>query len=314
MVIENQASIIADVNLVVAASAGEQTFETSIPPDETTEGIFTCGTQLTVSATFPNTDRPPSQSASDEYPDATIVLTGDGTGAIGFDEASIAATGERILVVGTHVNCGDTVTITIVDDSAVMTPNGFNGVATGAGVVTVGDEDDPQQPDPSQSEPDMSIAVGNQTPSFMRVNIVAGAANLGQQLDIYIPANGESQGAVSCADRYTLTAYSLLASALDGLQDQVLIVLEGDGTGTAGFDEGSVGAIGQRVLVRGVHYECGDTIDVTLTDPGTVGYPEPDMLNTNGDVIGFHDINGNGIQDDIPDTLGRGTVDVEPAD
>ena len=80
--------------------------------------------------------------------------------------------------------------------------------------------------------------VYNETSQFMRVNVVAGTANLGQQLDIYVPDDGSSEGALSCADRYTVTAYSLAAAALEGLQDQVLIVLTGDGTGTAGFDEG----------------------------------------------------------------------------
>ena len=311
--VDNQASIIADLSMVISASAGDQTYSTSVPPDEVTEGAFSCGTQLTFSATFPNTDRPPDQQPSDEYPDATILLTGDGTGALGFDESSISADGERILVFGTHVDCGDTVSVTILDDSAVMTPNGFNGVATGSGVVQVGSNGTVPQPG-DEGDPDMTIVVYNETSQFMRVNVVAGTANLGQQLDIYVPDDGSSEGALSCADRYTVTAYSLAAAALEGLQDQVLIVLTGDGTGTAGFDEGSVGAIGQRVLVRDVHYECGNAFEITITDPGAVGYPEPDLLNTNGDKIGYDDINGNGIQDSIPDQLGSGEIEVVDID
>ena len=78
--------------------------------------------------------------------------------------------------------------------------------------------------------------------------------------------------------------------------------------------KGSVGAIGQRVLVRDVHYECGNAFEITITDPGAVGYPEPDLLNTNGDKIGYDDINGNGIQDSIPDQLGSGEIEVVDID
>ena len=313
--IENRATIIADVHMVVGTTAGEQSFDVSVPPDAATEGEFACGTQLTFSAVFPNTERPPNQEDNSLFPDAIIVLTGDGTGAPGFDEASVSPDGERFLVVGTHVNCGDTVVLTILDDSAVLTPNGFNGVGVGAASLQVGSESgeagDTQDPEGSASEPDMSLVIDNQTGEFVRVDAVGGAASLGQQLDIFVTAGGQSEGALSCADRYTLTAYSLIPSALQGLLDQVLVILQGDGTGTTGFDEGSIGSIGQRLLLRGIHYECGGTLEVTITDPGQLGFAEPSIVDTNGVVIGFDDINSNGIQDEVPDRLGEGTVEVE---
>ena len=46
--VDNQASIIADLSMVISASAGDQTYSTSVPPDEVTEGAFSCGTQLNI--------------------------------------------------------------------------------------------------------------------------------------------------------------------------------------------------------------------------------------------------------------------------
>ena len=100
--IENHATIIADINMVVGTAAGEQTFAVSVPPNMATEGEFMCGTQFTFPATFPNTDRPPSQEPDSEFPDAIIILTGDGTGSPGFDEASVSRSEEHTSELQSH--------------------------------------------------------------------------------------------------------------------------------------------------------------------------------------------------------------------
>ena len=44
------------------------------------------------------------------------------------------------------------------------------------------------------------------------------------------------------------------------------VSLTGDGTGTVGFDEQTIGPGNARFLVLGEHFECGQTIVVTILD------------------------------------------------
>lgn len=305
--VDNNTSTLADVNLAIAtAAASSETFDVSVPSQVTTQGQFVCGQQLTISARFVNT----TAGAAEE--DAVVILTGDGSGASGFDGSSVSKTGERILVLGTHYECGETVRVAINDDSTVNTPNGFNAAGTGAGEIAVfpiGQDPDDGGGDPG--DPSMNVVVENLTVEFVRVSVAAGTGGLGPQLDIFVPPSGVSTGQAACSDRFTITAYSEAQEALAGLQNQILIILSGDGTGTAGFDGGSVGSIGQRLLLRDVHYDCGQTFRVRITDPGRLGFTEPSILDADGAVIGFEDVNSNGVQDEIPDRLGSGTVGVE---
>ncbi len=316
--VDNRTATLALVDFSVGSSSGSTTstgedLQVNVAPESITEGSIVCGARLTIKARFPNTDRPAGESATAEYPDALIILTGDGTGSPGFDEASIGQSGERILIAGTHFTCGDTVSVLIADDSAVLTPQGFNALGLGAGTVQVAGEGEDVQPDDDVpvAEPDVTVSVNNTTAEFIRINVVNGLASLGKQSNVYVPPSAVTEGVMSCGEQYTISAYSLVPEALDGLLDQVLIVLQGDGTGTPGFDDGSVGATGQRLLLKDAHYACGDTIQIDVTDPGQPGFDEPDTLDTNGVKTGFQDLNGNGIQDAVPDRLGEGTVTVE---
>jgi len=307
--IDNQALRIATVDLIVGTTSGEQTFSANVPANEATEGDFTCGTQLTITATFPEVNGGEA-GASDAQ--SVVILTGDGTGSEGFDDSSVSLNGERILVVGTHVDCGDTVLVTLQGDAGGgSAPIGFEGLIVLGGSVEVlgpGESiDDADTLDPT----DTLINVVNQTSEFVSVSVFGAVGALVGTQDIFVPPNSQSGGTVACAEGYLVTAKSLTAEALQGLVDEVLIVLTGDGTGSTNFDEGSVGQDGSRLLQQTQHYTCGDTITVTVTDPGQPGFTEPSMIDTNGVATGFTDLNGNGVQDEIPDRLGAGTVAVE---
>lgn len=307
--IDNRASRIATVDLVVGTTSGDQSFNANVPANEATEGDFTCGTQLTITAGFPDPD---TQTVDPDGPQSLVILTGEGTGSEGFDGSSVSLDGKRILVVGTHVDCGDTVLVTLQGDAGGgSAPIGFEGLIVLGGSVEVlgpGESiDDADTLDPT----DTLINVVNQTSEFVSVSVFGAVGALVGTQDIFVPPNSQSGGTVACAEGYLVTAKSLTAEALQGLVDEVLIVLTGDGTGSTNFDEGSVGQDGSRLLQQTQHYICGDTITVTVTDPGQPGFTEPSMIDTNGAVTGFTDLNGNGVQDEIPDRLGAGTVEVE---
>lgn len=307
--IDNQASRIATVDLLVGTTSGDQTFNASVPADEITEGDFTCGTQLTITAGFPDPD---SQEVDPDGPEALVILTGDGTGSPGFDGSSVSLDGQRVLVVGTHVECGDTVLVTLQGDAGGgSAPIGFEGLIVLGGSVEVLKPGESVDDVSTGDTADMVVNVVNQTNAFVSVSVFGAVGALVGTQDIFVPAGSQSSGTVACAEGYLVSAKSLTAAALQGLVDEVLVVLEGEGTGSANFDEGSVGQDGSRLLQINDHYQCGDTITVTVTDPGMPGFTEPTLVDTNGIAIGFDDVNGNNIQDEVADRLGAGTVAVD---
>ena len=80
----------------------------------------------------------------------------------------------------------------------------------------------------------------------------------------------------------------------------------------AGFDDGGVGAAGQRLLLEESHYQCGDTLAITILTPGMSSVAEPSTVDSSGFVIEYEDLNGNGMLDDVLiDVLGDGTIEVE---
>lgn len=128
--VENAGAVIGTLRLeVTTSSGGTQSFVVTVPPDEMTSGQFACGTLLKFTATYPDPDNPEDQDT-----ERLVILTGDGTGALGFDEASVSRTGERYLVVGSDVSCGDTVRVTMRND---VSPIGFQGIVAFSGTVTV---------------------------------------------------------------------------------------------------------------------------------------------------------------------------------
>jgi hypothetical protein len=128
--VQNLGAVIGTVRMEVTTSAGgTQQFTVTIPPGELTSGTFACGTLLRFAATYPDPETPEDQNT-----ERLVILSGDGTGALGFDDASVSRTGERYLVVGSDVSCGDTVLVTLRDDLA---PIGFSGISAFSGTVTV---------------------------------------------------------------------------------------------------------------------------------------------------------------------------------
>ena len=96
---------------------------------------------------------------------------------------------------------------------------------------------------------------------------------------VRVPPQEFTDGLLACGDEITITA------TIDTTQT-TQVVLEGVGTGTPGFDEGSVGLEGERLLLKDVHFNCGDTLVVRVTDTGTgqievfepgTTVPEPDF-------------------------------------
>ncbi|GJM23828.1 MAG: hypothetical protein DHS20C16_02430 [Phycisphaerae bacterium] len=127
--IANEGSVISTSVVKLNTGVEEQEFTVTVPPGSQTEGTFDCGTQFTISATYPNPETP-----DDLETEALVILSGDGTGAPGFDEVSVSREGERILVVGTHLNCGDTILVTLDDE---VEPIGFQGIGVLSGTVEV---------------------------------------------------------------------------------------------------------------------------------------------------------------------------------
>ncbi|HRX87459.1 MAG TPA: hypothetical protein P5572_20735 [Phycisphaerae bacterium] len=128
--VQNTGAVIGTLRMDVTTSAGgTQEFVVTVPPDAVTAGDFACGTQFKFTATYPDPETPEDQDT-----ERIVILSGDGTGAIGFDDASVSRTGERYLVVGEDVACGDTVRVTLHDDLA---PIGFSGISAFSGEVTV---------------------------------------------------------------------------------------------------------------------------------------------------------------------------------
>lgn len=128
--VQNTGAVIGTLRMEVTTSDGDtDNYTVTVPPAAITSGTFACGTQFKFTATYPDPETPDDQDT-----ERMVILTGDGTGALGFDDASVARTGERYLVVGADVACGDTVRVTLRDDLA---PIGFSGISAFSGSVTV---------------------------------------------------------------------------------------------------------------------------------------------------------------------------------
>ncbi|MBN2563440.1 MAG: hypothetical protein JXQ75_21170 [Phycisphaerae bacterium] len=128
----------------------------------------------------------------------------------------------------------------------------------------------------------LNLRVENATTSFASVTITpgleastsAGQAEADSESDdgatvIRVPPGSVSNGTLQCASSTPQPwGFSVRATVGTG-QTPPTVLFEGDGTGTPGFDDGSIGAEGERFLVRGAHYGCGDTVVIRVTDDGT---------------------------------------------
>ncbi len=275
--------------LTAKTTVSEQTIRVS--PQSFTDGVLTGGDEIGISATIAGNEA------------TRILLEGDGTGTVGFDEGSVGLEGERLLFKCVHFNDGDSVVIRITDDGTSTGP----GLA-GSGEIQVYGPDE-TLPEPtfgstSSADPEGDFAqfrISNETDSFALMHIVVGSPTgpapggdetviidddgttviEGEEesdggFDVRVPPNDTSDGWFACGDAITISG------SLGG-SEETSILLEGDGTGTEGFDEGSVGLDGERLLFNYVHYNCGDTVFVRITDddtsagPGHTGHGEVEV-------------------------------------
>ncbi len=273
--------------LTAKTTISEQTIRVS--PQSYTDGVLTGGDEISISATIAGNEA------------TKILLEGDGTGTVGFDEGSVGLEGERLLFKCVHFNDGDTVVIRVTDDGTSTGP----GLA-GSGEIQVygADETLPEPtfgsaPSTDPSGDFVQFRISNETDTFALMHIVVGSPTgqasggdetviIGDEettipaeesdggFDVRVPPNDTTDGWFACGDAITISG------SLSG-SEETTILLEGDGTGTEGFDEGSVGLDGERLLFSYVHYNCGDTVFVRITDddtsagPGHTGHGEVEV-------------------------------------
>ncbi|MFQ5492509.1 MAG: hypothetical protein ACE5GE_17510, partial [Phycisphaerae bacterium] len=101
----------------------------------------------------------------------------------------------------------------------------------------------------------------SQAKSLVRAQTAAGGQPLAEQATVRVGPSDFSEGVVLCGRQVTL------AATVGG--EAMPAELSGDGTGTPGFDEGSVGLAGERFLLLETHFACGDTVVIRIEDDGT---------------------------------------------
>ena len=238
-----------------------------------TDGALSCGDEVTIAASIGG-----AQTTS-------VLLTGAGTGTTGFDEGSIGLEGERLLLNNVHFECGDTLVVRVTD--------------TGDGDIEVL-EAGTTLPEPSfgagaSVDPDtetLEFRINNQTASFVELLLSdepltssssdeEASAEDGESTDsgvtVRVPPAHLSTGVISCGPQVILMG-TIVLPAVDTDSDDTFnnVVLTGTGTGTIDFDENSVGPEAyQRLLLQGIHFECGDVVQVDFTDDGDPTGEEP---------------------------------------
>ncbi|HWL95429.1 MAG TPA: hypothetical protein VNT79_18060, partial [Phycisphaerae bacterium] len=117
------------------------------------------------------------------------------------------------------------------------------------------------------SEPELvSVTIVNHTADFIRVTFDFLAE--GEDSDaVTLAPLATTDGQVFC-DTEILVAATTRAALADGAATAP-IVLTGDGTGTGGFDGGTIGAMGERLIIQSTHFECEDQITIDITGAGT---------------------------------------------
>ena len=250
-----------------------------VPAGQYSTGTLACGATYMVAAAMADAGA------------STVLLTGDGTGTVGFDSSSIGLTGERLLVFGEHYACDGTIVVRITDDGSGIglstsdTPLGEVEVyATGEAIP------DPNLPDFDQLEEtelteEVTVVVVNAVESTLQVNFATGngtlASSLGtdvsSEFDVRVPSGATTIGTGVCAQEYMIAASHLESTGTTFAQGGVdifegggninfhAVVLTGDGTGTDGFDSNSIAVARGRLFQLGTHFNCGDTITIIVT-------------------------------------------------
>ncbi|MHC4092722.1 MAG: hypothetical protein ACYSVY_21015, partial [Planctomycetota bacterium] len=223
-----------------------------------------------------------SATVGDEAPN-TVQLEGSGTGTPGFDEGSVGLSGERTLLSDTHYVCGETVVIRIYDDGTGV---GGSTSSVGLGQVTVyakgevppvgdlpvfdadstdgdGSADDGSGDGDSTTETgEIDLTIDNQTASGISLELQVGTGDTAadEQSQVTVIPFGIANGVLACAQQVTVRALIIEAeTGEDGASPTLYqVMLTGEGTGTVGFDEATIGPGNSRLLLQGEHFGCGD--------------------------------------------------------
>lgn len=267
--LQNMTSVSVEFSIAaVTSDAASEATVIRLPARQLTSGTLPCGPTWRVSGVLadPRNARP-------------VTLTGDGTGTIGFDEGSIGASGERYLVFEGHYACGGTIVLTLTDDGSAV---GSSTSTTPLGEVAVFSSGQPPPPVNLNDNTDgggsrvVHVRVNNETESFVQVTLIAGSAEElnATSLDVRVPPFRSTLGTASCAQRYTIRAAHLeSANSRDGVGFHT-VVLTGAGGGLEGFDENSVGTDNSRLLLLDTHFECDQTLTITIRATNNTVDPE----------------------------------------
>jgi hypothetical protein len=285
--LENATATPADITVSAQSAStstdqkeGSNQTSVRVPASQFSLGEITCGGTFVVNGTI------------EDGTDSKILFTGAGTGTPGFDDASIGLDGERILLFEDHYQCGESIVVRITDDgtgigaSTSNAPLGWVNVFAAGAPLPEPDLPDPEQPDDEEEEESAAVTlrVVNQTESTIQVNFatgngslaISGGSEVSSEFDVRVAPLGASEGVKSCAQEYIIAAahlepqdstYSAGGATIFDSGGGIIyhaVVLTGDGTGTAGFDEESLAIVRGRLLQLGTHFNCGDMITVTV--------------------------------------------------
>ncbi|MCG3129413.1 MAG: hypothetical protein FLDDKLPJ_00140 [Phycisphaerae bacterium] len=225
-----------------------------VPPHSSSLGTVTCGEGLSVVAEVGDIGGIP------------VTLAGVGAGADGFDEGSLGLEGERLLVPGVHFACSDTLIVRIgagLSGEIERVPEGVELPEPDVG--DDGGSNDNVDDGSGSADQAVGFRLQNATDSaveFVIAPVDEDGEEAGEETVIRVPARQFSSGMAACGPTYVVSATVPSPSVV------VPVTLLGAGSGTPGFDGGSVGEEGERILAFSEHYGCGDAIVATLTSDG----------------------------------------------
>ncbi|MCD4668999.1 MAG: hypothetical protein K8S14_00990 [Actinomycetia bacterium] len=244
-----------------------------VSPQNYTSGAVACGDEIVITATIEGTQT------------ITVTLEGAGTGTVGFDEGSVGLDSERLLINAQHFTCGDTLVLRVSDPDTGRLEVYEEGATIPAPAFGAGSSIDPE-------EDTLEFRVRNGTGRFVELKLsdepiadteaeVTGDGTTETEVDngikIRVAPGFLTSGLVTCGPQIVLIGTIVIPDIASDTSDTFNdVVLTGTGTGTINFDENSVGPQAyQRLLLEGIHYECGDTIQIYFTDDGDPASENP---------------------------------------
>jgi hypothetical protein len=125
------------------------------------------------------------------------------------------------------------------------------------------------------------VRVENATSNFATVTLTPGlettetkktdATSSESGTVIRVSPGSMSQGYLECSSSVPPPLGFTISASLASGENVQPVMFEGAGTGTPGFDDGSIGLNGERFMLRGTHYTCGDTVLIRIADEDSQG-------------------------------------------